>query len=149
EVHPHLARDVSEQPMAVLELHAERRVRERLDHGAFDLDALFFRQSRPFYCSSASTERISGPFGPTATVCSKCAERPPSFVTTVQPSDRVVTAYPPVLTIGSIASTCPANSFGPLPGCPKFGTAGSSCNWRPMFCLTRSRTTEKPCSSTW
>src|SRR5215470_7331913 len=56
EVHPHLARDVGEQPVAVLELHAERRVRERLDHGALDLDAFFFRQSIPFY-DAGSAER--------------------------------------------------------------------------------------------
>src|SRR5256885_4261929 len=103
EVHPHLARDVGQQPVAVLQLHAKRRVRERLDHGAFDLDALFFRQTDPFYRSSASTERISGPFGPTATVCSKWADHRPSFVATVQPSGRVTTANPPAFTIGSIA----------------------------------------------
>src|SRR5262245_20290495 len=148
EMHPHLARDVSEQTVAVLELHAKRRVRERLDHGPLDLDALFFRQSQPFYRSSGSTERISGPSGPTATVCSKWADQLPSLVTTVQPSARVVTAKPPAFTIGSIASTCPATSFEPLPAGPWFGTDGSSCIARPMPCPTRSRTTEKPCRST-
>src|SRR5712692_279521 len=114
EVHPHLARDVGQQPVAVLQLHAKRRVRERLDHGTFDLDALFLRQTDPFYRSSASTERISGPSGPTATVCSKCADHRPSFVATVQPSGRVTTANPPAFTIGSIASTCPTNNRGPF-----------------------------------
>src|SRR5262252_2972727 len=149
EVHPHLARDVGEQPVTVLQLHAERRVRERFDHGALDLDALFLRQSNSFtYFPSGSTERISGPSRPTATVCSKCADHRPSLVATVQPSERVTTARPPAFTIGSIASTWPAWSFGPCPGSPKFGTAGSSCISRPMPCPTRSRTIEKPCRST-
>src|SRR6266545_8254294 len=43
EVHPHLARDVGQHLVAVLELHAEHRVGERLDHRALDLDALFLR----------------------------------------------------------------------------------------------------------
>src|SRR6267143_1204984 len=45
EVHPHLARDVRQHLMAVLQLHSEHRVRERLDDGALDLDAFFFRHS--------------------------------------------------------------------------------------------------------
>src|SRR5262245_47599952 len=45
EMHPHLARDVGQDLVTVLQLHAEHRVRKRLDHGAFDLDAFFFRQS--------------------------------------------------------------------------------------------------------
>src|ERR1051325_7348350 len=118
EVHPHLARDVGQQPMAVLQLHAKRRVRERLDHGAFDLDALFLRQTDPFYCSSAIPERISAPPGPTGAVGSKCAGHRPSFVATVQPSGRVTTANPPAFTIGSIANTCPTTSRGPFPGDP-------------------------------
>src|SRR3954452_16294685 len=41
---PHLARDVSEDDVAVVELHPEHRVRERLDDLAFELDLLFLRQ---------------------------------------------------------------------------------------------------------
>ena len=40
----------------------------------------------------------------TTTVCSKCADRAPSFVTAVQPSASTFTAGLPAFTIGSIAS---------------------------------------------
>jgi hypothetical protein len=40
----HLARDMSEDDVAVVELHPEHRVRERLDHLAFELDLLFLGQ---------------------------------------------------------------------------------------------------------
>ena len=43
----------------------------------------------------APTVRISGPLSVTATVCSKCADRAPSAVTTVQPSSRSRVAGPP------------------------------------------------------
>src|SRR6266542_1677779 len=43
EVHPHLAADVGQHPMAVLEFHPEHRVREWLDHGPLDLDRVLFR----------------------------------------------------------------------------------------------------------
>src|SRR5437667_288698 len=42
EVHAHLAAHVGEHPVAVLQLHAEHRVRQGLDHGALDLDRVFF-----------------------------------------------------------------------------------------------------------
>src|SRR4051794_39552968 len=41
---PHLARDVPEDDVAVVELHPEHRVRERLDDLAFELDLLFLGQ---------------------------------------------------------------------------------------------------------
>src|SRR3954451_24841397 len=41
---PHLARDVPEHDVAVVELHPEHGVRERLDHLAFELDFLFLGQ---------------------------------------------------------------------------------------------------------
>src|SRR5215217_782139 len=41
---PHLARDVPEDDVAVVELHPEHGVRERLDHLAFELDLLFLGQ---------------------------------------------------------------------------------------------------------
>src|SRR6266571_3478993 len=127
EMHPHLARDVGQHLVPVLQLHAEHRVRQWLHHRALDLDAFFLRQS-PRYPSAAqsgsprhnspSPERISGPFRPTATVCSKCALSDPSLVTTVQPSGRVTTSGPPAFTIGSIASTCPTMRRGPRSGGP-------------------------------
>src|SRR3954462_14587098 len=40
----HLARDVPEDDVAVVELHPEHGVRERLDDLAFELDLLFLRQ---------------------------------------------------------------------------------------------------------
>ena len=49
--------------------------------------------------------------------------------------------------MGSIARTSPGWSTSPLPGCPKFGTCGSSCGSRPMPWPTRSRTTVKPAVS--
>src|SRR5467141_2480019 len=45
EVHPHLARDMRQYFMSVLQLHAKHRVRERLDDGSLDLDAFFFCHS--------------------------------------------------------------------------------------------------------
>src|SRR5436190_16787891 len=41
---PHLAGDVTEHLVAVVELHAEHRVRERLDDLPLELDLLFLRQ---------------------------------------------------------------------------------------------------------
>src|SRR3954452_22108638 len=42
---PHLARHVAEHLVAVVELHPEHGVRERLDDFAFELDLLFLRQT--------------------------------------------------------------------------------------------------------
>src|SRR5262249_19500247 len=65
-----------------------------------------------------SCGRISGPFVVTATVCSKGADQAPSCVTAVQPSARMRTAGVPRFTCGSIASTMPGTSSGPLPPGP-------------------------------
>src|SRR5258705_11555882 len=116
EVHPHLARDVGKHLVSILELDPEHRVRQRLDHGAFDLDAFFLRQSSPVVPSAS--DRISARSPPTATVCSKWALSEPSFVTTVQPSSRVTTSAPPTFTIRSIPSTRPAIRPGPRSGSP-------------------------------
>src|SRR5437588_9127013 len=43
---PHLPRDVPEDDRAVVELHAEHHVRERLGDEAVDLDRLFLRRTR-------------------------------------------------------------------------------------------------------
>src|SRR5690348_8266208 len=62
--------------------------------------------------------KIHGPFSVTATVCSKCAESPPSAVTAVHLSSSTRTAGLPVFTMGSMARTIPACNFGPWPGSP-------------------------------
>src|SRR2546426_875286 len=139
EVHPHLAAHVREHPVAVVQLHSEHRVRQRLHHGPFDLDRVFFRHFRVNTSGSPSV---------TATVCSKWAARLPSFVTAVHPWSRILTSQLPIVTIGSIASTMPGRSCGPRPGSPKFGTWGSSWSARPIPCPTNARTTDRPCAST-
>src|SRR6266480_1071982 len=139
EVHSHLPAHVREHLVAVLQLHAEHRVRERLHHRALDLDRVFFRHLRVSTSGSPSV---------TATVCSKCAAKLPSLVTAVQPSSRILTSQLPIVIIGSIASTIPGRSCGPRPGSPKFGTCGSSCRARPIPCPTKARTTDRPCAST-
>src|SRR5712692_2394615 len=140
EVHPHLAAHVREHFVAVLQLHPEHRVRQRLHHSPLDLDRIFFGHFRVSTSGSPSV---------TATVCSKCAARLPSLVTAVQPSSRIRTSQLPIVTIGSIASTIPGPSCGPRPGSPKFGICGSSCSARPMPCPTKARTTDRPWASTW
>src|SRR5262249_49972386 len=139
EVHPHLARDMGEHPVAVVELHPEHRVRQRLHHFPLDLDRvvlrllarLIVRQLAPtatHQAAPASTGRVSTSGSPsvTATVSSKCAARLPSSVTAVQRSFNTRTPQCPMVTMGSMARTIPARSSGPLPGSPKLGTWGSS-----------------------
>src|SRR5690606_8126105 len=67
---------------------------------------------------AAARVSTSGPFFVTATVCSKCADRLPSRVTAVQPSDSIFTPGLPTFTIGSIASVMPSARRGPRPGSP-------------------------------
>ena len=62
--------------------------------------------------------RILGPLTVMATVCSKCADRLPSAVTTVHLSPRVLVAGLPTVIIGSIASVIPSSSRGPRLGLP-------------------------------
>src|SRR6266403_1569665 len=133
EVHAHLAAHVGEHPVAVLQLHAEHRVRQGLDHGALNLDRILFGHAAVLRPSgSVLRVRISGP----------------SSVTAVHRSSRTRTSQLPIVTIGSIASTMPGLSCGPRPGSPKFGTCGSSCRSRPIPCPTNCLTTAKPCAST-
>src|SRR4051794_13891952 len=56
---PHLARDVAEDLVPVVELHPEHGVRERLDHLAFELDLLFLGQTY-----MTLTFVACGPFAP-------------------------------------------------------------------------------------
>src|SRR6266850_96420 len=92
--------------------------------------------------SDQAAVRTQGPASVTATVCSTCADRLASAVTTVQPSWSILTSAPPTFSIGSIASTIPGRSRRPDPSRPWFGTLGGSCMARPMPCPTNSRTTE-------
>src|SRR5215203_7124132 len=66
----------------------------------------------------SSAVRTHGPSGVIATVCSKCAAREPSLVTTVQPSSSSTVAGSPTVTIGSMARVRPGTSLGPRPGRP-------------------------------
>ena len=62
--------------------------------------------------------KTSNPVGVTSTVCSHCADREWSLVTTVQPSDRSFTSRLPALTIGSTVIVMPGTSSTPVPGRP-------------------------------
>ena len=53
---------------------------------------------------------MRGPSSVTATVCSQCAARDPSVVTTVHSSARIRVLVVPSVSIGSIASTDPTIS---------------------------------------
>ena len=59
----------------------------------------------------SSAVSTHGPSGVMATVCSKCAAREPSLVTTVQPSSSSTVAGSPTVTIGSIASARPGHEL--------------------------------------
>src|SRR5207249_4910772 len=137
EVHPHLAVHVREHLVAVLELHPNHRIGQRLDHRSLDLDRVLFGH-RPRLAGAVGADwplrlvSTSGPLSVTATVCSKCAARLPSWVTAVHPSSRIRTSQLPMVTIGSIARTIPGRSCGPRPGSPKLGIWGSSWSARPI-----------------
>src|SRR6187551_1982607 len=62
--------------------------------------------------------RTRGPSSVTAIVFSKCAERVPSAVRTVQPSSSTVTSSPPRVNIGSMAKHIPDSMSRPVPGRP-------------------------------
>lgn len=85
-MHPHLPRNVGQYNVPVVQLHLKHGVGQRLDNFALYLYCLFLGHNT-FY----TTVRISVPFSPTATVCSKWADGCPSAVTTVQPSESVFT----------------------------------------------------------
>ena len=62
--------------------------------------------------------KTSKPVSVTRTVCSHCADKEWSFVTTVQPSDKSFTSRLPALTIGSTVMVIPGTSSTPVPGLP-------------------------------
>src|SRR6059058_3267753 len=104
---PHFSRYMGEDPMAIRQLDPKHGIRKQLEDSAFYFNCVFPRHVR-----------ISGPSFVIRTVCSKCAERVPSAVRTVQPSSRRRTSELPMLIIGSIASVMPDFSLGPLPRRP-------------------------------
>ena len=55
-----------------------------------------------------------GPVGVTHSMCSHCADRLWSLVTTVQPSSSSRTRADPAVSMGSMASTMPGRRRGPL-----------------------------------
>src|SRR5579864_5670485 len=93
--------------VAVRQLDPKHGIRKQLDDSAFYFNCVFPRHVK-----------ISGPFLVIRTVCSKCADRVPSAVRTVQPSSNSRTSELPILIMGSIASVMPDLSFGPLPRRP-------------------------------
>ena len=84
--------------------------------------------------ASAGAVRTHGPLEVTATVCSQCAARAPSAVTTVQSSSSSSVSGSPAVSMGSTASTMPSRSRRPVPGRPTFGRNGSMCISVPMPC---------------
>jgi hypothetical protein len=106
-VHPHLARDVRQHVVPVVQFDPELRVGQRLGYGAFNLYDIFFGQGPPQvvtrwlkpneYLTTSEVPlpptkaflyppeppfcvNTRGPFSVTATVFSKWAEREPSAV---------------------------------------------------------------------
>src|ERR1041385_876023 len=60
EIHPHPARGMRQEPMAILQFHSEQRIRQCLHYRPFKGDGLFSRHVK-----------ISGSFSVINTVCSK------------------------------------------------------------------------------
>src|SRR4029453_1112787 len=105
EMLAHLARDVRQHAVLVLQLHLEHGVGEGVDHRGLHLDGLFLHHGRG---SPGSSPRTLGPASVTATEYSKWAERLPSLVRAVQPSSaESSTSAPPALPMGSMARPLP------------------------------------------
>ena len=62
--------------------------------------------------------RIRKPLSVTATMCSHCADKERSLVTTVQPSASCRMSRLPALSMGSMVKTMPASSLSPSPRRP-------------------------------
>src|SRR5262245_45849781 len=101
EVHPHLARDVGQDTVAVLELDEEHGVGAGLHHLRLETEGFFLRHGQALV-------RTRGPSFVTAIESSQWADSEPSSVTTVQPSSSVRTSGPPALSMGSIAMQSPS-----------------------------------------
>src|SRR5215468_6681739 len=108
EVHAHLARDVGQHAVPIVQLDAEHGVRQGLDDLPLHLDRVVLgllalallgelaASSRHQAASLASAVSTSGPCSVTATVCSKCAARLPSTVTAVHRSAKTCTSQCPI-----------------------------------------------------
>src|ERR1039458_5110417 len=100
---------------SVLEVRGEAPVRCHDAPAVFELDGGGLADSD--LIAAQACVSTSGPSSVTAIVCSKCAERLPSAVTTLQPSSSSMVSGVPMLTIGSIAKTLPTFILGPgVPG---------------------------------
>src|SRR5450631_3106897 len=97
---PHFTGNMSQDAMAIWQLHAKHRVGKELDNLTLYFNCVFPRHVR-----------ISGSSFVIKIVCSKCADGMPSAVQTVQPSSRNLTDAVPELIIGSIASVIPVLNF--------------------------------------
>src|SRR5438477_13173242 len=95
---------MSQDKVAVRQLHPKHRVRQELDHLAFYFNCVFPRHVR-----------ISGSSFVIKTVCSKWADGIPSAVQAVQRASSMILATGPKLIIGSIAIFIAAFSRCPLP----------------------------------
>src|SRR5205085_10670288 len=104
---PHSSGDMGQNPVTIRQLDPKHGIRKQLDDSAFYFNCVFPRHVK-----------ISGPSFVIKTVCSKCADRVPSAVRTVQPSSSKRTSALPMLIIGSIASVMPDFNLGPLPRRP-------------------------------
>lgn len=94
--------------------------------------------------SPGSCVNTSTPFPVMSKVCSNCAVKLPSAVTTVQPSLQVgARRRPPKVMMGSMVKAWPSAI---LPGCQLrwCSTAGAAWKTLPMPCPTNSRTTDMP-----
>ena len=103
--------------MTILEFNPEHRVRERLDHGAFDLMPSSFANTTSLLALVHPGQNLRA-FRPHRHGVLGVGAQLAVLLTTVQPSGCVTTSGAPAFTIGSIATTCPAISRGPRSGTP-------------------------------
>src|SRR5687768_2866010 len=145
EVLSHLAGDVGQDFVLVLQLDLKHRVRQCLEDRSCHFNRVFLRHT---FLYVLHLPRTHGPLAVTATEFSKCAARAPSTVRAVHPSESVFTSWiipfaparstrersfdPISQSIGSMARTIPSRSSSPRPRRPKLCTCGSSCIRRPI-----------------
>src|SRR5437588_4087622 len=104
---------MSQDKVAVRQLHPKHRVRQELDHLAFYFNCVFPRHVR-----------ISGSSFVIKTVCSKWADGIPSAVPAVPPSSGNLKAPEPILIIGSMPRVIPILMRGPHPTFTQFRISG-------------------------
>ena len=64
-MHSHLAGDMRQNHVSIVEFHLEHRIRQRFNYLSLNLDCLFFGHKLLY-----DKLKISGPLSVTATVCS-------------------------------------------------------------------------------